>query len=273
MECVGIIQMTSTPDPIENLAYIELEVAKLANEGARWVVTPENALVFGHRNDYHHHAEPLGKGPIQQRLCDLAQHWSVWIIIGSMPIRNPQGNVSTTCLVINHHGELVAHYDKLHMFDVDVKDTHQRYRESETFTPGSEIVVTETPFGKLGLSICYDVRFPHLYSELVKQGAQILLVPAAFTAVTGKAHWETLLTSRAIETQSWVVAVNQVGRHPCGRETWGHSMIISPWGDVVLRLKDKPQSAIVELDLQPLIDIRNTMPVASHTRFENHFKK
>ncbi|MGF1698185.1 carbon-nitrogen hydrolase family protein [Vibrio lamellibrachiae] len=272
MERVGIIQMTSTPDPLQNLAYIKQEVASLVYQGATWIVTPENALIFGHRKDYHKHAEPLDDGPIQYQLSAIAKQYSVWLVVGSMPIRTAAGDVSTTCLVINSEGEIIAHYDKLHMFDVDVEDTHQRYRESETFSAGSNVVVTDTPFGKLGLSICYDVRFPHLYSELVKKGAQILLVPAAFTAVTGKAHWETLLKSRAIETQSWVVAVNQVGRHPCGRETWGHSMVISPWGEVVLSLDSKPSNGIVEINLQQVAEIRNTMPVASHTRFENQFK-
>ncbi|MCK6262279.1 carbon-nitrogen hydrolase family protein [Vibrio sp. ZSDE26] len=272
MERVGIIQMTSSSDPLQNLAYIKQEVARLSEQGAAWVVTPENALIFGHRQDYHQHAEPLDAGPLQYQLRVIAKSHSVWLIVGSMPIRTESGDVSTTSLVINSHGVIVSHYDKLHMFDVDVEDTHQRYRESETFTAGTDVVVAETPFGQLGLSICYDVRFPHLYSELVRKGAQILLVPAAFTAVTGKAHWETLLRSRAIETQSWVVAVNQVGRHPCGRETWGHSMVISPWGEVVLNLEDELRSGLVEIDIQQVDEIRKTMPVASHTRFDNTFK-
>ncbi|PMJ91321.1 carbon-nitrogen hydrolase family protein [Vibrio sp. 10N.261.55.A7] len=272
MECVGIIQMTSSPDPLENLAYIRREVKSLAGQGAAWVVTPENALVFGSRKDYHQHAEALATGPMQRELRHIARDNKVWLVVGSMPIRTEQGEVSTTSLVINSDGDIVSHYDKLHMFDVDVQDTHQRYRESETFCPGKDIVVADTPFGKVGLSICYDVRFPHLYSELVKRGAKILLVPAAFTAVTGQAHWEVLLRSRAIETQSWVIAVNQVGRHPCGRETWGHSMVINPWGEVVLDLKDNLSSGIVDIQLNQVDEVRNTMPVASHTRFDNQFK-
>ncbi|OIQ24862.1 carbon-nitrogen hydrolase family protein [uncultured Vibrio sp.] len=272
MERVGIVQMTSSPDPLDNIAYIRREVSNLASQGATWVVTPENALIFGSRKDYHQHAEPLSIGPIQTELCHIARESQVWLVVGSLPIRTEEGEVSTTSLVINSGGDIVSHYDKLHMFDVDVQDSHQRYRESETFSAGRDIVVAETPFGKLGLSICYDVRFPHLYSELVKRGAQILIVPAAFTAVTGKAHWETLLRSRAIETQSWVVAVNQVGRHPCGRETWGHSMIVSPWGEVVLDLEDNQSSGIADIDLHQVEEIRKTMPVASHTRFENQFK-
>ena len=157
------------------------------------------------------------------------------------------------------------------MFDVDVEDGHKRYRESETFTAGNEITVLPTPFGTLGLSICYDVRFPQLYSQLRRLGAQVILVPAAFTAVTGKAHWETLLRARAIETQCWIVAVNQGGMHPCGRETWGHSMVVNPWGEVVASLEQETGNLLVEIDLTALETLRASMPVTMHSRFENQF--
>lgn len=190
--------------------------------------------MFGTKQDYHTHAEYLGEGPVQQTLSDIARKYSVWLVAGSFPIRTQSG-VTTTMLVYNNDGELAASYDKLHMFDVDVDDGHRRYRESEIFQPGEQIQVVSTPFGELGLSICYDVRFPHLYSALRNLGSQIILVPAAFTAVTGQAHWETLLRARAIETQCWIVAVNQGGIHPGGRETWGHSMVIDPW-EILLRV-------------------------------------
>ncbi|MCG9598759.1 carbon-nitrogen hydrolase family protein [Vibrio sp. Isolate25] len=269
MERVGLIQMTSGPDPLQNLAYIQQQVADLAKSGAKLVVTPENCLVFGNRTDYHTMAEPLNQGAIQSKLAQIAKRHSVFLVIGSMPIRC--GNdVTTTSLVFSPQGELIAHYDKLHMFDVDVADSHQRYRESETFKPGEQIVSVDTPIAHLGLTICYDVRFPQLYNELVRRGANVLLVPAAFTAVTGEAHWEPLLRARAIETQSWVIAVNQTGVHPCGRETWGHSMAISPWGEVVARLDTQPQNLLVDIDLERVDDIRKAMPTLSHTRFQNH---
>ena len=201
MDCVGLIQMTSGPSPSENLHFLSKEIAKCKEHGANWVVCPENALVFGSKKDYHQHAEPLGDGPLQKQIGELAKQHRVWIVVGSMPIKTVTG-VTTTSLVIDDFGTVVAHYDKLHMFDVDVADAHKCYRESDIFTPGDRVVTAETPFGRLGLSICYDVRFPHLYSELRKQGAQIIVVPAAFTAVTGEAHWEALLRCRAIETQS-----------------------------------------------------------------------
>ncbi|ENM5854576.1 carbon-nitrogen hydrolase family protein [Vibrio mimicus] len=266
MQRVGLIQMTSGSEVSANLAYLQEQVALLAQQGAQWIVTPENALLLGNREQYHQQAEPLDNGPVQYALSNLAKQHGVWLLIGSMPIRHANG-VSTSSLLWNAQGERVAVYDKLHMFDVDVADGHQRYRESETFTPGQQVVVTSTQFGALGLSICYDVRFSHLYAELRRQGAQILLVPAAFTAVTGQAHWEVLLRARAIETQCWVIAVGQTGRHPCGRETWGHSMVISPWGEVIANLGPTVQSKVVEFDLTTLDSVRRAMPIEQHTRF------
>ncbi|ENM5748937.1 carbon-nitrogen hydrolase family protein [Vibrio mimicus] len=266
MQRVGLIQMTSGSEVSANLAYLQEQVALLAQQGAQWIVTPENALLLGNREQYHQQAELLDNGPTQYALSNLAKQHGVWLLIGSMPIRHANG-VNTSSLLWNAQGERVAVYDKLHMFDVDVADGHQRYRESETFTPGQQVVVAETPFGQLGLSICYDVRFPHLYAELRRQSAQILLVPAAFTAVTGQAHWEVLLRARAIETQCWVIAVGQTGRHPCGRETWGHSMVISPWGEVIANLGPTVQSKVVEFDLTTLDSVRRAMPIEQHTRF------
>ncbi|KII77561.1 carbon-nitrogen hydrolase family protein [Vibrio renipiscarius] len=271
MDRVGLIQMTSGPDPQLNLAYIEQQIAALAAEGATWVVMPENALVFGSRRDYHYYAEHLNQGPIQSSLAKIASRYGVWVVVGSMPIRCGEG-VTTTLLVYNSDGQLVAHYDKLHMFDVDVADSHQRYRESATFMAGSKVVSVETPFAHLGLTICYDVRFPQLFSELAKRGANVIVVPAAFTAVTGRVHWQPLLTARAIETQSWLVAVNQTGVHEGGRQTWGHSMVVSPWGEVFASLDDAPGNLLVELDLQAVHEIRAAMPVMDHSRFTNQIK-
>ena len=274
MERIGLIQMTSSSDVNENLTYIEQQTTLLAKQGAKWVVTPENAVVFGNKENYHNSAEELGDGPVQERISRLATEQQVWILIGSMPILRTSAEsqgVATTSILFNPQGQIVAHYDKLHMFDVDVADDHKRYRESETFTPGNNIVVAETPFAKLGLSICYDVRFPNLYAELRRLGAQILLVPAAFTAVTGKAHWEVLLRARAIENQCWVIAVGQGGHHACGRETWGHSMVISPWGEIIASLEQDAASLIVDIELEQIETVRAAMPISAHTRFHNQF--
>lgn len=274
MERIGLIQMTSSSDVNENLTYIEQQTTLLAKQGAKWVVTPENAVVFGNKEDYHNSAEELGDGPVQERISRLAVEQQVWILIGSMPILRTSAEsqgVATTSVLFNPQGQIVAHYDKLHMFDVDVADGHKRYRESETFTPGNDIVVAETPFAKVGLSICYDVRFPNLYAELRRLGAQILLVPAAFTAVTGKAHWEVLLRARAIESQCWVIAVGQGGHHACGRETWGHSMVISPWGEIIASLDQDAASLVVDIELEQIESVRAAMPISAHTRFRNQF--
>ncbi|MDR9826303.1 carbon-nitrogen hydrolase family protein [Vibrio sp. FNV 38] len=272
MDRVGIVQMTSGADPTKNLAYIKDQVIRLAGQGVQWVITPENSLVFGRKEDYHRAAEHLGVGPIQLELGLLAKETRVWLIIGSMPIKRSNG-VSTTTLVFNDRGLLVTHYDKLHMFDVDVNDAHRCYRESETFAPGNKIESIQAPFGHLGLSICYDLRFPQLYSELNRLGANILLVPAAFTAVTGQAHWRSLLMARAIENQAYVVAVNQTGVHPCGRETWGHSMVISPWGEVLLELDQSVQNGVADIDLSVVNELRQNMPVTQHSRFQNRLLK
>ncbi|WP_428772839.1 carbon-nitrogen hydrolase family protein [Vibrio sp.] len=271
MEKVGLIQMTSGPDAEQNLAYIQTQVALLAEQGAALVVTPENALVFGSKRDYHRVAESFGSGPLQQAMSELARKHQIWLVVGSMPIRRESG-VTTTCLVFDPQGQCQASYDKLHMFDVDVADGHRHYRESETFTPGNEVKLVHTPFANIGLSICYDLRFPHLYTELRNRGAELILVPAAFTAVTGRAHWQSLLRARAIENQCWVLAVNQTGHHPCGRETWGHSMLIDPWGEVVADAGSPMHSMLAQLDISKVNDIRSAMPVSQHNRFENQFK-
>jgi nitrilase len=163
--------------------------------------------------------------------------------------------------VFNPKGEQIARYDKIHLFDVDVGDAHSRYRESERFAPGTDIVVVDTPFGNVGLSICFDVRFPEHYLALRNAGAEILLVPAAFTYTTGKAHWEVLLRARAIEQQCYVIAANQCGWHDDKRQTWGHSMVIDPWGDVMAQLNDTPGVVVVEIDLKGVAQRRAAMPL------------
>ncbi|WP_394150850.1 carbon-nitrogen hydrolase family protein [Vibrio maritimus] len=269
-ERFGIIQMTSGPDPESNFQHIKEKVAFLVGKGMRWILTPENALVFGQREDYHQHAEYLGQGTYQTKLAELAKQYKVNLIIGSFPIRVSDEEVSTTTLVFDVNGQRMNHYDKLHMFDVDVDDGHKKYRESETFKAGGNIAMVPTDFGAIGLSICYDLRFPHLYCALRAQGANVIVVPAAFTAVTGKAHWEVLLRARAIENQCWIIAANQCGTHPCGRETWGRSMVISPWGEIQGQLEQQAGTITAELNFDVVEEVRQSMPVAKHIRFEQH---
>lgn len=266
MDSVGIIQMTSGSEPVKNLAFIDMQLKQLAKDGAKLVLTPENCVVFGSKEDYRLHAEQLGSGVIQNQLSAMAKRYGLWVVVGSMPIIRDD-KISTTCIVINSEGNVVADYDKLHMFDADVNDKHGRYRESETFQPGNKVVVVDTPVGKLGLAICYDIRFPHLFAELRSKGAQIVSLPAAFTATTGEAHWEVLLKARAIETQCWFLASAQTGRHPCGRETWGHSMLISPWGKITKQLRSDVGVVLDAIDHRATQSFRDNMPVQKHARF------
>lgn len=269
MDTIGVIQMTSGSNPSKNLAFIDVQLKQLSKQGVKVVFTPENGIVFGAKSDYRLHAEQFGAGVIQNEIAAMAKRYKLWIVVGSMPIIRGD-EISTTCLVMNDQGELVAHYDKLHMFDVDVDDQHGRYRESEIFQAGNKTAVVDTPVGKLGLAICYDIRFPQLFSELREKGAEIISLPAAFTATTGEAHWEVLLRARAIETQCWVVASAQTGIHPCGRETWGHSMLISPWGRKVQQLGRDVGTIIGEIDHRATLSVRTNMPLLSHARFQSH---
>ncbi|NKJ69394.1 carbon-nitrogen hydrolase family protein [Vibrio chemaguriensis] len=272
MERVGIIQMTSGPDITANLDFIEKQCALASKQGAKLVLTPENTVLFAHREAYHQHAEPLGSGVIQQRLSEIARKNQLTLIAGSMPIQTAKG-VTTTTLVLPPHGKCIAHYDKLHMFDVDVADGYGSYRESDTFMAGNQIVVAETDIGSVGLSICYDLRFPELYKVLRQEGADIIVVPAAFTAVTGQAHWEVLLRARAIETQCWILASGQTGTHPCGRKTWGHSMVVDPWGRIHKQLQDEVGLLVTEIDLSQSQQVRQNMPLTQHSRFQNELRR
>ncbi len=269
-ERFGIIQMTSGADPQSNLDYIAMQLKTLSSQGVSWVLLPENAIVFGNKQDYHSQAEPLDNGDKQRFLAALCVKHNLNLIVGSFPILHSSQQVTTTTLVYDCHGQLLNHYDKLHMFDVDVADGFKRYRESETFLAGEHIAVVPTDFGAIGLSICYDLRFPQLYAALRSQGANVIVVPAAFTAVTGKAHWEVLLRARAIETQCWIIAANQGGTHPCGRETWGHSMVVSPWGEIQAELEQAPGLLIADVNTEIVDEVRQAMPVAHHIRFEQN---
>ncbi|GAD88165.1 putative hydrolase [Vibrio halioticoli NBRC 102217] len=264
---VGLVQMTSTSDVMQNYQYIEQQVRELAAQQCQLVITPENCLLFDNAEGYQKLAEELGAGPIQSQIAKLAKELAVWIVIGSFPIRAPKGKLYSTSLVFSDQGELVADYAKMHLFDVEVADGHGSYRESDCFAHGTAPKIVETPFAKLGLSICYDLRFANLYNVLRDGGANILLVPAAFTAVTGEAHWEALLRARAIENQAWVIGVGQCGQHSASRQTWGHSMVIDPWGKVITTAQTTPCNLIADIELHQVEQVRKAMPVAAHQKF------
>ncbi|WP_422398685.1 carbon-nitrogen hydrolase family protein [Vibrio breoganii] len=266
---IGLIQMTSGNDVTENLQFIEQQLRDLVKQGCQLVVTPENSLLFDNALAYQVIAEELNSGPIQSKLAQLAKELQTWLVIGSFPIRSNATHLYSACLVFDDNGALVAHYNKMHLFDVEVEDEHGSYRESDCFSHGTQPQVIDTPLGRLGLSICYDLRFPHLYNILREQGADIILVPAAFTAVTGEAHWEILLRARAIENQAWVIGVGQCGYHSANRQTWGHSMVIDPWGKVVTQGAATPCNLVAEIELHQVEKVRKAMPVASHQKISN----
>ena len=265
MQLVALQMNASSAWPTNQATIAEL-LAQLPSQRPLLVLLPENAVVFGAREEVEPYAEALGEGPIQSQFSQWAQAYGIWLVVGSMPTRIAgQTHIHATSLVYNEQGQKVGHYHKLHLFDVEVADAHGRYRESDTFTGGDDLCLIDSPFGRLGLSICYDLRFPQLYSALRERGAEILLVPAAFTQVTGQAHWQPLLQARAIENQCYVIAAGLVG-DTGARPTWGHSMIIDPWGEVKACLPDGPGLVVSELDSAHLSNIRRQMPVTQHAR-------
>ncbi len=261
--------MTSTNDVMSNYRYIEQQVNTLAKQGCQLIVTPENSLLFDNIHGYQSIAEPLNAGEYQTKFSQLAKQLSVWIVVGSFPIKANDNKLYSTCLVFDDNGALAAHYNKMHLFDVEVDDKHGCYRESDCFEHGTQPRVVKTPFATLGLSICYDLRFANLYNLLTQSGAEVLLVPAAFTFITGEAHWETLLRARAIENQAWVIGVGQCGQHSANRQTWGHSMVIDPWGNVVTKGGKTPCNIVADIELQQVKQVRKAMPVASHQKISS----
>lgn len=269
--CLAAVQMCSGPDIEANLAQARRELAAAAAAGASLAVLPENWAVF----------DAAQYAALGQRLPEMlaqvgamARELDLWIVAGTLPAAHrpdgapvPDGRVRTACHVIDSDGEVVARYDKIHLFDVEVDDAQGSYRESATFEPGSAVVCVDTPAGRVGLSICYDLRFPELYRELQRQGAEILVVPAAFTQVTGEAHWEPLLRARAIENQCYVIGSAQGGRHGPTRVTWGHSQVIDPWGRVLAGCgAEGPGLALAGRDPEEQVRLRRRMPVAAHRR-------
>ncbi|XUK70363.1 CN hydrolase domain-containing protein [Pseudomonas yamanorum] len=215
-------------------------------------------------------AEALGEGPILPWLKQTARDLTLWIVAGTLPLPpkdQPNAKSNACSLLIDDQGEIVARYDKLHLFDVDVADARGRYRESDDYAHGSQVVVADTPVGRLGLTVCYDLRFPELYSELRAAGAELITAPSAFTAVTGAAHWDVLIRARAIETQCYLLAAAQGGVHPGPRETFGHAAIIDPWGRVLAQQDQGEAVLLAERDSSEQASIRTRMPVAGHRRF------
>lgn len=273
---LGLIQMVSSSGVDVNLAHLELLMAKAAGERAEIVFLPENFPALG-ANDTYDIARHRGgvAGDIFAALAGLARRYKLWIAAGTMPcVTRPDGSpvdgdrVRAASYLLDANGHPVGRYDKIHMFDVDVADNQQRYRESDRFEPGQALSVYPTPAGRLGLSVCYDLRFPEVYRELVKQGAEIIAVPSAFTEVTGEAHFELLMRARAVENACFMVAACQGGVHDSGRRTWGHSMVVGPWGDILVEMERDEGVAVCDINLPEVTRLRDQMPVARQRRLK-----
>jgi deaminated glutathione amidase len=266
---VAAIQMTSGPDVTANLEQARGLLEEAAAGGAGLAVLPENFAFMGLQDaDKRAVAENEGHGPVQDFLASMALRLRTTIVGGTMPLRaGEDGRVAAASLVYGPDGKRIARYDKIHLFDVDIPGRIESYRESAHVTPGSNAVVVDTPVGRLGLSVCYDVRFPELFRALSISGAQLFTVPSAFTSSTGRAHWETLLRARAIENLCYVIAPAQSGFHPNGRETHGDSMIIDYWGRVLQRLPRGRGCVIAEIDLGAQAEVRNNFPALQHRAF------
>ena len=261
------VQMVSGPNLAGNLVETERLVAQAAERGARLVVLPENFALMGRTEaDKLEVAEAEGEGPIQDLVAKLARRHAIHLVAGTLPLRGTDpGKVRASCLLYGPNGRTLARYDKIHLFDVSVSE-NEAYRESDTLEPGRRPVVVETELGRIGLAVCYDVRFPELFRSMAAERMDILVLPSAFTAVTGAAHWRTLVTARAIENLCFVVAPDQGGRHASGRETFGDSLIVDPWGNVLASQARGAGVVVADLDLQRQADIRRRFPVLTHRK-------
>lgn len=264
---VACVQMNSGANMEENLVQAGGLIKDAAKEGAEFILTPENTDFMGeNQNDTVSRALEAHNHQGILFFSQLAKQYGVWLLIGSMKVKLEDGRLANRSFLFRNTGQLAATYDKIHLFDVSIPDgeTHQ---ESKVFTPGDTAVLVSTPWDYIGMSICYDVRFPYLYREMAKKGARMMSIPAAFTAKTGKVHWETLLRARAIETGSYILAPAQCGEHPGKRKTHGHSMIINPWGKILeVREEDTPGFIMSKIDLTTVSKARTAIPSLEHDR-------
>ena len=271
MTRVAAIQLVSTDDIDTNLNVTDVLIGQAVTDRAELVVLPENFPFMGmQEEDKLAVAEPSGEGPLQDFLAEQAKSREIWLVGGTIPMKASRPDrIRAASLLYNPAGECVARYDKIHLFDVSVSENTEVYCESGTIEPGDSLVVAETPLGNIGMSVCYDLRFPEMYRRMHAQDVNIIIVPSAFTNTTGMAHWGPLLKARAIENLSYVIAPNQGGLHVNNRETWGHSMILNPWGDV-LAVMDRGEGFVcADIELEQLNKLRNNFPVLKHRKLNS----
>jgi predicted amidohydrolase len=262
------IQLASGTNVNANLLTTEKLLEGAARQGANLAVLPENFAFMGETcKESMPLREKEGDGPLQDFLARAAARLGIWIVGGTIPLEgNDQTKWRAASLVFNSEGKEVARYDKQHLFDVNLVESNEKFNESHSIEPGNQIQVIDTPFGKLGLSVCYDLRFPELFRAMMDQGAEIIALPAAFTAVTGRAHWDALLRARAIENLAYVIASAQGGFHVKGRQTYGHSMIVDPWGSVLDSQERGNGFAIATIDHHFQAITRSNFPCLKHRR-------
>ncbi len=263
---IGVLQMTSGIDPAVNAATLVEAIADAAGDGAAMVFTPEmSGLIDRDRVRGGGKIVSEDEDIVLRAVSDAAAAAGIWVHLGSLAVRRPDGRLANRGFVIDATGVIRARYDKVHLFDVDLP-SGESWRESASYTGGDAVAVVDTPVGPLGLSICYDLRFAGLYAALSDAGATLLSVPAAFTRPTGAAHWHVLLRARAIESAAFVVAAAQTGVHEDGRATYGHALVVDPWGEVLLDMGEAAGLGYAELDLARLADVRARIPVIAHRR-------
>ncbi|HEY8206310.1 MAG TPA: carbon-nitrogen hydrolase family protein [Myxococcaceae bacterium] len=264
---VGLIQVNSGNEIAPNVAYIEAEARKARAAGAQFLMTPENCTMLGaDRQDTLSKMLPEEQHPGLAAVKKLAKELDAWFLIGSLHIKVEGERCANRSYLIDAKGEVVARYDKIHMFDADLPGG-EKYRESQVFRPGEVPTAAKTPWGVLGMTICYDLRFPHLYRALAKAGATMISIPASFTVPTGKAHWHVLMRARAIETGCFVFAPAQVGNHAGNRKTFGHSLVVAPWGEVLADAGDAgPGFITAEIDPAKITAARGSLPTLLHDK-------
>lgn len=267
---VAAVQMVAANDLATNLSRADRLIAQAAARGAELIVLPENFAYFGCRNLRHiAQREATYLGPVRTFLSEQSKRHKVWLVGGTIPVADNGSDFSkgyATCFCYNGKGVQVASYQKIHLFDVDVSNTNKSYRESDDYQAGSKTVVVDSPFGKLGLSVCYDLRFAELYRQLSDRGADIIVVPSAFTATTGRQHWELLLRARAVENQVFMIGANMGDRRHATTPTWGGSSIVHPWGNVLADMQGGEGVVISDIDVADIAALKKNMPIAHHRR-------
>ena len=263
---VACVQTNSSREFEPNIVATSALVREARDAGADFVLLPENVgMLEPISRLLKEKAQPEETHPALAAFRDLARETGVWLLIGSLGIKAPDGRVANRSLIVNPQGAVVARYDRIHMFDVDL-GSGESYRKSATIAPGETAVLADTPWGPVGMSVCYDLRFPHLYRRLAQQGAAYLSIPAAFTRTTGRAHWHILQRARAIENGAFVFAPAQTGTHAEGRQTYGHSLIVDPWGTILADAGEEPGLILAEIDPDQVTEARSRVPSLSHDR-------